>query len=51
MPTRHAIEARTGPVRASRRVTAGRNSQLAVVLDTERCVQWARSCCGRPTLW
>jgi hypothetical protein len=33
-PVRLAIEARTGRVRAVRTVSAGLNSQLAVVLDT-----------------
>jgi hypothetical protein len=32
---RDLVEARTGPVRAARTVTAGLNSQLAAVLDTE----------------
>ncbi len=35
VPVRRALEARTGPVRASRKATAGLNSQLAVVLDTD----------------
>ena len=34
-PVRLAIEARTGPVRAARTANAGRNSQLAAVLDTD----------------
>jgi hypothetical protein len=34
-PVRHAIEARTGRVRAVRTINAGLNSQLAVVLDTD----------------
>jgi hypothetical protein len=29
------MNARTGPVRASRKATAGLNSQLALVLDTD----------------
>lgn len=32
---RHAIEARTGPARASCKATAGLNAQLAAVLDTD----------------
>jgi hypothetical protein len=34
-PVRLAIEARTGRVRAARTVSAGLNSQLATVLDTD----------------
>jgi hypothetical protein len=35
LAVRDLVEARTGPVRAARTVTAGLNSQLAAVLDTE----------------
>jgi hypothetical protein len=31
----HAIEARTGPVRASRQATAGLNSTLGLILDAD----------------
>ncbi len=35
VPVRRAIEARTGSVRASRKATAGLNSQLALILDAD----------------
>ena len=42
VPTRHAIQARTGLVRASRKATTGLNSQLAVVLDTDAGTVFAK---------
>ncbi|MGO8961279.1 MAG: hypothetical protein ACLQFR_28495 [Streptosporangiaceae bacterium] len=41
---RHAIEVRTGPVRASRKATAGLNSQLAVVLDNDAGTVFVKAC-------
>jgi hypothetical protein len=44
VPVRHAIEARTGPVRTPRKATAGLNSQLAVILDTDKAPCSSRAC-------
>jgi hypothetical protein len=41
---RDLVEARTGPVRATRTVPAGLNSQLAAVLDTENGPLFIKAC-------
>ena len=41
---RRLVEARTGPVRAARTVSAGLNSQLAAVLDTENGPLFLKAC-------